>query len=972
MRNFQAVFAVVVLLVVCELCPWVDGQSLNQIDPDFQPAISNRSRLTSLAVQTDGKLVLGGGLIFTGQTGTNPVARLLPDGAADTSFAPQLDGVSSLARVTLQADGKILVWDNASLVNGQQRATLRRLNPDGMLDASFQMLSEPRSPATNPPALPALNQVVPQSDGKIIVGGYFRSLGGVTRWHLARLNADGSVDMGFDPGSVLTNTGLGSFHYESQSFIHSIAVQPNGKVLVAGVGFGATNALVARFNQDGSLDTAFHPTFTDTDGLLLMYAHQVIALPDGKILVGGHFSKVNGQASVCVVRLEETGQLDPSFVSPLAQFFRTLAEAPNYSSVTTPAVSSVIPRPDGKLFVTGNLYATVTPIMTALWENDGQHDTTFVPAAYAGVAPVFDNEAVPETVAAILNGGSLVFAGNSNVLGRLNFAPPASPPVITRAPDIQAPLTNSTVRLSVNQQSSSPVVYQWQFNGQNLAGATNRSLTLTNVSLPLAGAYQVAISNAFGSVTSAGAMLEIVGLPDNPVESSFFTTAKVAALLPATEGGFIAGGAFTYFGGADCAGLARVRRDGTVDAAFCQNAAPTVGSVTALADGNDGTVLVGGWLKTPGSADKLSVTRLFPDGRQVTSFAIGNGASGPANQTINTLALQADGKVLVGGYFTAFDGVARGGIARLNADGSLDGSFAPNPITYFKAFFGFAEATNSITGIAVQSDGKILLGGGFTALKPGGFYQGYARLNPDGSQDLAFQPGFHYDDIVDQSNIQVMGVALQPDGSGVVVGRWHHIGSNEYGSTGYDFPWAIARVLPNGNLDPGFMPAADLHVSNPFALQSAVPVPHAMAVALQADGKILFSANFNSALPKVVRLNSDGRLDEVFNIPGESNRVANALAALPDGRAIVAFDDGVKVLAARPSLLRLQNPAVLGQSFTISMQTLAGYTYRLESSASVTLPHWQPGAAVTGDGTMKTLTGALGVGGQSFYRVGVE
>lgn len=118
-----------------------------------------------------------------------------------------------------------------------------------------------------------------QADGKILVGGYFSSVGGSSRTNIARLKPDGSVDDTFH--SSVTWRGC-----PNCAFVYSIVVQPDAKILVAGAftefgGEPRTN--IARFNPDGSVDAQFNPSnpSADTDDEIPVLALQ----PDGKILL---------------------------------------------------------------------------------------------------------------------------------------------------------------------------------------------------------------------------------------------------------------------------------------------------------------------------------------------------------------------------------------------------------------------------------------------------------------------------------------------------------------------------------------------------------------------------------------------------------------------------------------------------------------------------------------------------------------
>jgi len=155
----------------------------------------------------------------------------------------------------------------------------------------------------------------------------------------------------------------------------------------------------------------------------------------------------------------------------------------------------------------------------------------------------------------------------------------------------------------------------------------------------------------------------------------------------------------------------------------------------------DGKILVGGSFATLGGQARNCIGRLNADGTLDPAFNPGAGGVSPA---AFSLAVQADGKVLVGGDF---GGNGWGNIVRLNADGTLDSGFNPGASYY-------------VYSLAVQADGKILVGGGFTTL--GGQTRNYiGRLNADGTLDSAFEPA---------ANSEVYSLAVQADGKILVGG----------------------------------------------------------------------------------------------------------------------------------------------------------------------------------------------------------
>jgi uncharacterized delta-60 repeat protein len=243
---------------------------------------------------------------------------------------------------------------------------------------------------------------------------------------------------------------------------------------------------------------------------------------------------------------------------------------------------------------------------------------------------------------------------------------------------------------------------------------------------------------------------------------------------------------------------------------------------------------------------------------------------------VGAIAVQADGKILVGGSFSTLGGGGEGtttrwNLGRLNADGSLDTSFDPGAIFPVHAF-------------AVQTDGKILVVGEFTTLGGGGegttlrYYLG--RLNADGSLDTDFNPG---------ANDNVYAVAVQPDGKILVGGKFTTLGG---GGTGTTTRLHIGRLNGDGSVDTSFNADADGDVST---------------LALQADGKIIvggaFSILADGARNCLGRLDADGSLDATFDpgttgvevsIPqegGPPNTVTewsvNALAVQPNAKILV-------------------------------------------------------------------------------------
>jgi uncharacterized delta-60 repeat protein len=190
--------------------------------------------------------------------------------------------------------------------------------------------------------------------------------------------------------------------------------------------------------------------------------------------------------------------------------------------------------------------------------------------------------------------------------------------------------------------------------------------------------------NSDGSLNTADSLNSSVFSP-----TTGLPLPQVWAIAVQADGKILIAGYFTAYNGTPRGSMARFDYDGSLDSSFVVAGADGFSSSVALQP--DGKILIAGY---------SGITRLFPNGSLDTSFhATGTGADGE----VHCLALQADGKILIGGYFSNYDGTPRGRIARLNTAGSLDTSFLATG----------TGANAEVYSIAVQSNGKIVVGGNF-------------------------------------------------------------------------------------------------------------------------------------------------------------------------------------------------------------------------------------------------------------------
>ena len=159
-------------------------------------------------------------------------------GGLDNTFRPDIWAAPGTVRTSaVQADGKLVLGGFFRTLNGESRNGVVRLNADNSIDGSF-----------NVSVLGSVAAVAIQSDGKIVIGGFFTAVNGVGRHRVARLNIDGSLDTSFDVGSGTDNA------------VNDLLIQPDGKIVIAGSFFGFRDAAsphIVRLNPDGTRDPSF-------------------------------------------------------------------------------------------------------------------------------------------------------------------------------------------------------------------------------------------------------------------------------------------------------------------------------------------------------------------------------------------------------------------------------------------------------------------------------------------------------------------------------------------------------------------------------------------------------------------------------------------------------------------------------------------------------------------------------------------
>ena len=279
--------------------------------------------VNSIAIQSDGKIVVAG-VNYNGSSVNFALVRYNTNGSLDTTF--DIDGKVTTNyngddchaySLALQSDGKIVLVGDVINGSGYQGFAAMRYNTDGSLDTTFgtngkvfTFFGTPGSTRDN------ANSVAIQNDGKIVVAGNSLIINtSINRLAALRYNVDGSLDTSFGNAGILT-TNFGAFGAEGSS----LAIQQDGKLVIGGNSILTQNGnkifAVVRFNIDGSLDTTF-----DSDGQVTTFIgtfmnnlFSTIIQGDGKILVSGYSNSLNDNVFT-IVRYNTDGSLDTSFDS---------------------------------------------------------------------------------------------------------------------------------------------------------------------------------------------------------------------------------------------------------------------------------------------------------------------------------------------------------------------------------------------------------------------------------------------------------------------------------------------------------------------------------------------------------------------------------------------------------------------------------------------------------------------------------
>jgi uncharacterized delta-60 repeat protein len=507
-----------------------------------------------------------------------------------------------------------------------------------------------------------------------------------------------------------------------------------------------------------------------------------------------------------------------------------------------PAVSAMVQQPDGQI-VMGGSFSSVALARTRLMRiaENGQLDAGFNPGANAVVRSL-----------ALQADGKILVAGEFT--------------------NIASTARNGVARLNADGS------FDASFNAGFAAGGMPRSIiTYAGDKILVGGSFSV---SAGGLVRTNLARLNA----DGSIDATFQNSApdgEVRMVMPQADGKILVVGAFQTVAGQNRSRIARLNANGSLDTSFNAN---IVDTLRALAIQPDGKVLIVGTSAAVNAVDRVGVARLNPDGSVDSTFSV------VANGPVDDVVLSPDGTMVIAGNFSQINNQASAKLARLRANGSLaaSGNLANTAVSLIKLLQtangklvvgavaqlgrdGLVQLNEDLTpniavfnpgadarvyALATQADGKVLMGGDFSATN--GFSRNrVARLYEDGSLDLVFDPN---------ANGRVLALALQTDDKVLIGGTFTELGQTARTN--------LARVNANGSIDSAFAPNPNSFVHT---------------IVQQPDGKLLVGGNFTTIAGatrnRIARLNADGTLDG-FNVNADG--VVQAIAVQADGQVVLA------------------------------------------------------------------------------------
>ncbi|MBI1176777.1 hypothetical protein GC207_04985 [bacterium] len=892
------------------------------VDSTFNPPSYPFGQLAIKALP-EGKVMVAA-LMAAGST---TYTRLDSDGSEDGSYFQGNLPFGAVDVATFLADGRAIIAGRSLTINGTGYGSVVRVLADGSVDPDFTGPT-----AGNSPFFKMVQ--VDGNDRVYLASPFLQNLGGQVVQHLVRLSANGSIDSGFNPepgisfsptfnlfpnGDLLMagtaassaevvkiaqdNSLVLSFGTSTNVIAQNnslVMLDPSGRPIMASTmideRYTFTNSVI-RLMPNGAIDPGFSPRSV-TSSAQPASAYEALTIDRfGRYYLGGNFDTYDGLPRFRLMRVFPDGSLDESFVADcndrvtrlemtaagevlVGGYFTQINGAPA-SGLARLLVDDLVESPAFQL-VNTNLYE---------YDSAGQVSITVMRVGPTNAAATVDFTTSAGSAVAgvdyIETAGTLNLAAGQDMTNVLVTLPRNTS--IEHARDFYFSLSNPSLGTSLNTRATalitlleSDAVVSFESPTATFAEASGvvslhlqRTGTQSVAGLRLSAHDGTAVTNQNYQLQTTSVRFKegetskdvMVGIVDNPYENpdlSFLLSAD------AVDGAVL-----------QDPSLATVTIADDDVAEFPGLGISWAGSSThgpgALARDSQGRLLVAGGFTQVNGSPITNLVRLLPSGDVDPTF---NPGTGP-NDFVYSVAVDNLDRIIIGGYFTSYNGTPAGRIARLLEDGTLDSTFDVGT--------GF---DNMVERVEIEPDGRILAGGFFKNCN-GKPRLAVALLGDSGAVDESFVPD---SGIPPYSFYYGHGAFHSP--AGIIV-------TGDPGSSGTN---CLFRLFLTGQRDPSFITSIS-YIGSPLVTTAVV----------QLDGKIVIGGAFNAVngvtRNNIARLNADGSLDESFDPGVGTDEWVFRIYGEADGKfVLVGFFSSYDGMP-RPYLARVNSDGSLDTTF---------------------------------------------------------
>ncbi len=718
-----------------------------------------------------------------------------------------------------------------------------------------------------------------QPDGKILIAGYFyEKIGSETSqdFVVLRLNSNGSLDYSFgEEGKVSTDFSV-STPGIMNDYATDMALQPDGKIIVVGYTYLNGYAVMARYNNDGSLDTNFgaggkvQTAAADIEEIYKITISSVGLQSDGKIILGGRVYYLGDTSNpvnydrFALFRYNPDGTLDTSFGTnglSTVQFDWYNEDTDSYVNWHS-GISAIAIQPDDKIVAVGSSTGSAhheTDCAIARFHPNGSLDNSF---ANNGKRVLRSSEDFYERAndVVILADGKILMVGNQI---RLDVS---AEPGSKKYPTVMAKFSengNLVADFGYNGIVTDDLRGMGAVNQANavrvqpdgkivIAGSSQDRNSISKYDFALARYNSNGTSDvSFGD--QGKAFLSFVG--PYPANRGITPQDEAKSLSLQADGKVVVVGTGVVNGTQKIA-VARYTSEGALDTEFSLDGklAMSLNKVAAhpntIAMQSDNKIIAGGYVPNSGYA----LIRYLPDGVIDSTY----GAEGRSfiymgvNSGVDKILVQPDGKTVAlgNGRNTSIAG-SKFAMVRFNEDGFRDTSFGDEG----KVYSEFSAQYSYVSTGALQSDGKILIGGRTYIPSKGRSFL-LQRYNTDGTSDLNFgEDGSVTTSFEEDNTCELLAMGVQSNGKIILAGK-----ANDR--------FTLIRYLSNGDLDLDFGSEGIVQTE----LQGKSEISD---IIIQPDGKILVGGHMRVSSPStqsvfaLARYNSNGTLDTSFGLNGK-------------------------------------------------------------------------------------------------------